>query len=135
MHPRFALMFKVRIVMIQYFQFWICSYIVTYHRRGQSKSNFKEVACLKSTCLKSRTTMNFFPTTPGLSLENVGHQKSVKNIQNGSSLDCKKQSAIKMKQKYSSSVNLKPADIHDCCVTDHQASSFLFLMRRIKMRT
>ena len=39
-----------------------------------------------------------------------------------------------MKQKYSSSVNLKPADIHDCCVTDHQTSSFLFLVIRMKMR-
>ena len=31
------------------------------------------------------------------------------------------------KKIWPSSISFKPADIHDCCVTDHQTSSLLFL--------
>ena len=40
--------------------------------------NLKEDVCLGSASLKSRTTMNFLPVTPGLSLKRIKYKSSFK---------------------------------------------------------
>ena len=56
-------------------------------------------------------------------VENVSHQKvSIMAIEH--------KRIKKVKQIYPFRVKFKPADIHDCCVADHQTSSLLFLMIR-----